>query len=621
MKLILLLCLACAVKLTAYGERPAAWWVFFSDRGPGLDSRLERRTEELRNSPSWNRRVQAGLQEATLPDLEPWSGYIERIESSSVCAALRTDSRFLNAVSIETDGNPALLLDLPFVSHVQPVASSTFRLPDFRVISGSVLNSTSDQLEQINLDMLHERGWNGDGIVVGILDSGFNLDHEVFVNTTVIDMYDFVCGDPDPSQQPGDPDGQSNHGTAVLSIMGGHTENIFSGGAPGASYLLAKTEDISDEYQAEEDYWVEGLEWADSSGAHLVNSSLGYIEWYDYSDLDGNTAVTTVAADAAAARGLVVFNSIGNDGPEEGTLIAPADGDSVFAVGAVNAWGQVTDFSSSGPTFDGRFKPDAVCLGEGVVLAYQGTSVYSSGNGTSFAAPLAASAAAALKQAHPEWTILEIMQILLQTAFDSSSPDNRIGHGILDSYRALLHMSITGSVRYSSDFQYAAGYPLEIIMGDTVYKTSTNNAGWFAFSPEETGQFTVQDGGGNGNLIPFSGVLDTDGVELELYTDPSPTASPATVYPVPSTGDVYIGFDLTEGPIDVTLSIYDLTGTLVHTEKREGIGPGCFRAPVPGEAFRWDGNCLNGGSASSGIYIILLQEGDSTHLLKCSLVR
>lgn len=618
---MLLLCISCTLAINAYGERPAAWWVFFTDRGPHLDSRLNEKTGELRNSPSWERRVRAGLLEATPLDLEPWSGYVERVESAPVCIALRTESRFLNAVSIETSEDPEMLLELPFVRRLQPVAASTFRPPDFRGTSGSALNMTSAQLEQINLDLLHERGWNGGGIVVGILDSGFNLEHEVFTNTDIMDMYDFVSGDPDPSQQPGDPDGQANHGTAVLSIMGGYNAGVFSGGAPAASYLLAKTEDTGDEYQAEEDYWVEGLEWADSSGAQLVNSSLGYIDWYDYSDLDGNTAVTTLAADAAASRGMLVFNSVGNDGPDEGTLIAPADGDSVFAVGAVDAWGQVTDFSSRGPTYDGRVKPDAVCLGEGVTLAYQGTSVYSSGNGTSFASPLAASAAAALKQAHPEWSMLKIMEVLLQTASVSSNPDNSSGHGIIDSYKALLYRSVTGSVRYSNDLQYAAGYPLEIVMDDTVYSTTANDAGWFAFSPEGTGQFTVQDGGGDGTLIPVTGVLNTEGVELDLYADRSPDTSPPTVYPVPSTGDVYIGFDLMEGPISVTLSIYDLTGNLVHTETRDNIGPGCFRAPIPEEAFRWDGKCLNGDSASSGIYIILLTEGDTSRLLKCSLVR
>lgn len=621
MKLILLLCISCALAINAYGERPAAWWVFFTDRGPHLDSRLNDRTGELRNSPSWQRRLRVGLQEATPLDLEPWSEYVARVESAPVCIALRTESRFLNAVSIETSEDPETLLALPFVSRLQPVASSTFRPPDFSGTSGNATNMTSVQLEQINLDLLHARGWNGSGIIVGILDSGFNLEHEVFTNTIIMDMYDFVSGDPNPSQQPGDPDGQADHGTAVLSIMGGYTENVFSGGAPAASYLLAKTEDISDEYQAEEDYWVEGLEWADSSGASLVNSSLGYIDWYDYSDLDGNTAVTTLAADAAASRGMLVFSSIGNEGPDEGTLIAPSDGDSVFAVGAVDAWGQVTDFSSRGPTYDDRVKPDAVCLGEAVTLAYQGTSVYSSGNGTSFASPLAASAAAALKQAHPEWSMLEIMEVLSQTASVGSNPDNNIGHGIIDSYNALLYGSVTGSVRYSSDLQYAAGYPVEIVMDDTVYSTSTNDAGWFAFSPEEIGQFTVQDGGGDGILIPVTGVLDMEGVELDLYADRSPVAAPATVYPVPSKGDVYIGFDLAEGPMNVTLSIYDITGNLVHTETREDLGPGCFRAPIPGEAFRWDGNCLNGGSASSGIYIILLREGDTSRLLKCSLVR
>ena len=280
-----------------------AWWVFFSDRGPDLDRRLETRTIELRNAPSYERRIAVGLLEADELDLEPWCGYVEQVVDLTVCREIRTQSRFLNAVSINTaNDNLEQILALPFVDHVRPVSSSSFRMPEFQTYTGTSAGVTAAQLAQIGLDELHSRGWTGEGIIVGVLDTGFNLTHDVFHDITVLQMYDFVNDDSDPSQQPGDPPGQSDHGTAVLSILGGYVEDEFCGGIPNASFILAKTEDNSDEYQAEEDYWVLGLEWIELNGGDIVSSSLAYIDWYTYSDLDGNTAVTTIAAGAAAAR-------------------------------------------------------------------------------------------------------------------------------------------------------------------------------------------------------------------------------------------------------------------------------------------------------------------------------
>jgi hypothetical protein len=599
-----------------------AWWVFFVDRGPGLEDRLSERTEELRGSPSWLRRAEAGVSTALPSDLLPWDGYLTELVSVPVSLTLRTRSRFLNAVSIDIDSRDLpRIADLPFVSHVRPVAASTFRCPELTPIDGTYQGVSDLQLRQIGLDMLNSRGWTGKGIVVGVLDSGFNLEHEVFESTEVIAMYDFVDDDPDPSQQSGDPPGQSDHGTAVLSIMGGYVQDQFVGGVPDAGFILAKTEDTSDEYQAEEDYWVAGLEWVESNGADLVNSSLGYIDWYQYPDLDGNTAVTTIAADAAAARGMVVYNSIGNEGPQQGTLIAPADGDSVFAAGAVDAQGYVTDFSSRGPTADGRFKPDGCALGQSVALAYQGTSGYSQGNGTSFSSPLIASAAAAVAGAHPEWGMNRVMEILRITASQWEYPDNEMGYGIIDAYAALRYCSVTGIIRSSCTFQPLQDYPVQIVMEDTVLQTSSNDKGWFAVCPGELGGFSILQASGSGNVIPVSGTLDTAGVEVDVYVDQQAASAEPSVYPNPSFDGVYVGFDVTEGPVDAELTVYDITLQEIYHEERTGIGPGSFRAPLPGEAFHWDGKTEDGQRSASGIYIAVLRIGDDAELLKFSIVR
>lgn len=609
--------------LIAHSPLPCGeWWVFFSDRGPDLQSRLETRSIELWSAPSYERRISVGLFDADELDLEPWSGYVEQVTDATVCRVVRTRSRFLNAVSISTEGGSLEeILALPFVDHVQPVSSSTFRMPEFHTYSGNSAGVTEAQLAQIGLDELHSRGWAGEGVVVGVLDSGFNLTHAVFCDINVIQMYDFVDDDNDPSQQSGDPPGQSDHGTAVLSILGGYSEDAFCGGIPDASFILAKTEDISDEYQAEEDYWVQGLEWIELNGGDIVSSSLAYIEWYTYSDLDGNTAVTTVAADAAASRGMVVFNAIGNSGPDTGSLMAPSDGDSVFAVGAVDADEYVTDFSSRGPTYDGRIKPDACALGQDVSLAFQGTSGYSQGNGTSFAAPLVSSAAGALHGAHPEWSMIEIMEVLRSTSSQSSTPDNSLGYGVINAFAALKYHSVTGSVRSSLSGEYLPEYPLTLIIGDSIYLIETNQSGWFAFCPGKLGEYAIVDGGGSGSVIPLTGTLRAEGVEIEVFVDQTPCATAPSIYPNPSKEGIYIGFDLTNGPVDAELTVFDLTGQMVYRSVRRSIGPGSFRAPLPEKAFYWDATCSDGNSAASGVYIVSLRTGGTVHLMKCSLVR
>ncbi len=159
-----------------------------------------------------------------------------------------------------------------------------------------------------------------------------------------------------------------------------------------------------------------------------MNSSLGYIDWYQPWQMDGNTAVTTIAADIAASRGVIVVNAMGNEGPGDTTMVAPADGDSVFAVGSVNSLGNLSGYSSRGPTADGRTKPDACARGELTVFASE-TGGYSSGNGTSFAAPIVAGAFAALSQAHPEWSMMRAYEALKATASRAGTPDKRPGMG------------------------------------------------------------------------------------------------------------------------------------------------------------------------------------------------
>lgn len=612
-----------ALSAVPAGSGGSAWWVFLADRGPAVEERLEARTAELASLPSGPRRESSGCSSADEHDLAPWQGYVDLISSSlSGGSRIRTLSRYLNAISVEASpGQIALIERLPFVLRVRPVGRSTFVAPLLSPAGGANDLSTG-QLGQIGLDLLQAKGFAGEGTVIGILDTGFNLGHVAFADLEVLAQYDFIDGDGDPSQQPDDPPGQAVHGTAVLSIIGGREPGYFTGGAWQASFLLAKTEDTSGEYPQEEDFWVAGLEWLDDSGADLVSSSLGYIDWYTYQDMDGGTAVTTIAADIAASHGMPVINAIGNEGPETGTLIAPSDGDSVFAVGGVDAFGAIADFSSRGPTFDGRTKPEVCARAVYATFADpERTTGYSWGNGTSFATPLVSSAAAVLLQAHPEWTSLDALEAIRATASQASSPDDEFGWGIADASAAFRWNSVTGSVRRSDTGDLLSGYPLSLSMSSQSWIVWTGPGGWFAFDPGATGGFSITGAAGaEGLVIPVSGTLDEEGVEVEVYVDMPLSGLPPSAFPNPSEGGVWIGFDQ-ETTCDVELGIYCVAGQPVWTCLRPALEPGGYRAPMEGQAIYWDGRGADGNSVASGIYICVLRRGESTSLLKLALVR
>jgi subtilisin family serine protease len=366
---------------------------------------------------------------------------------------VRVVSRWLNAVSVEAE--PAALeriRALPFVASVRPVASRPAgrRLAepvqpapqreapspeDLRTLS---YGDCSSQILPIQVDQLHDAGLSGAGVLVCILDTGFLRTHDCLDSVQVVAEHDFVQGDGVTSNQPGDEPGQHNHGTYVLSLLGGWDPGHLIGPAYGATFALGKTETIASETSVEEDWWAAGAEWADSLGADVLSSSLGYKDWYTYADLDGNTAVVTIAADLAVANGIAVFNSAGNEGDDDWFhVIAPADGDSVVAVGAVDSLGAIASFSSHGPTADGRTKPDVCAMGKGNLVALPSDDHgYGRGSGTSFSNPLVAGVAALLLQAHPSWTPVQLREALRTTATRAGSPDNTYGWGVVQAAAA-----------------------------------------------------------------------------------------------------------------------------------------------------------------------------------------
>jgi len=292
-------------------------------------------------------------------------------------------------------------------------------------------------MQQANVVAAHEVGLSGKGILIGMLDTGFRTTHDALQHIPVLDQWDFVNDDAVVDNEGDDPSSSNRHGTMTLSTVAGLDEGQLVAPAFAASVVLAKTEDVSQEVILEEDNWVAGLEWAEALGADIVSSSLGYVDWYVFADLDGNTAITTIAADLAAARGLVVVNSAGNSRNSTGYLIAPADADSVITVGAVDSSGVTATFSSPGPTADGRFKPDVAALGvSNTVTDPDDDSNYFNVSGTSFSCPLTSGVIALMLERVPSLTPMQVLEALRSTASQSATPDNDQGWGIIDAMAA-----------------------------------------------------------------------------------------------------------------------------------------------------------------------------------------
>ncbi len=423
-------------------------WVFFTDKA--LTRAEEQAAVEAFRAAlperALLRRARVGF-DVNTNDLPVAAGYVDAVSATG--AELVTKSRWMNAVSVlADDGQAEAIAALPFVRETRPVASGSRPIPVITpaessrssVPDGRALDygEAQGQLEQMQVDRLHDEGLDGTGVLIAMLDTGFDTDHQAYRHLDIMAERDFINDDTETANEPGDPDGQDSHGTATLSCVGGKYPGELYGGSYEAGFALCKTEIVDQEIQVEEDYWQAAIEWADSLGADVVSSSLGYFDWYTYEDMDGNTAVVTKAADMAAARGIVVVNSMGNEGDDPWLyMIAPADGDSVLSVGAVDIDGDRTGFSSLGPTYDGRIKPDVMALGlYAYVATTADTSSYGYSSGTSFSCPLTAGAVGLLVQAHPDWSPMEIIEALRSTATQSSSPDTLMGWGIVQAYDA-----------------------------------------------------------------------------------------------------------------------------------------------------------------------------------------
>jgi len=294
-----------------------------------------------------------------------------------------------------------------------------------------------NQIEMLKGDQIHDMGYLGKGMVIAVLDAGFiNADiHPAFdslwSNDRILGTRDFVDGgevtfDAHP------------HGSMVLGCMGSNYPGQIIGTAPEASYWLLRPEDGDTEYIIEEYNWISAAEFADSAGADIINSSLGYTEFFDpsqnhtYEDLDGNTIPITIGADMAADKGILVVNSAGNEGNNSWYYhSAPSDGFNVMGIGAVDPEGYYVSFSGHGPTYDGRTKPNVVAQGS-YVFTVDPYNLFTYSGGTSFSSPIIAGMSACLWQANPEMTNMDVKSALEQSADKYLNPDDEFGFGIPD---------------------------------------------------------------------------------------------------------------------------------------------------------------------------------------------
>lgn len=439
--------------LNLKGEPTAKCWVFFNDKGLFNKSDFALAAQKISiPAHAKKRREKSGIQSVVFADLPVLKTYIDNVISHG--GSLRRVSRWLNAASFEI---PHERLDeiaqLSFVNRIRPVAGfkkekeiivdDEFVEPQFAPTDTDFLDygASWTQMYMISAYLLHDMGFNAQGVIVAMFDTGFRTSHSVFDQIRndgrLLSTYDFIFDDDSVQNQEEDWTSAQSHGTSTWSVLGGWAPGYLIGPAYGASFLLAKTEDIRSETAVEEDNWVAALEWADSLEADVISSSLSYSDWYTYSDYDGLTATVTIAANTCAGLGIVLSNSIGNSGPDAGTLGAPADAFDILSIGAVNNGWSVTSFSSRGPTADGRIKPEVCAMGQSDQCADAGSDyAYGFKNGTSFSAPLVGGAAAVLISANPMLSALQIRKALMETATNAASPNNTYGWGIIDMYAA-----------------------------------------------------------------------------------------------------------------------------------------------------------------------------------------
>lgn len=431
-------CFSAGIRLSAQGTTYNYFYrVYFKDKGDMNPNNFS--PADLLSQKAINRRQKAGIYAPVFSDLPVNPYYLTELVSKGF--TLHCISKWMNTGLFKTQNqaNINLILNLPFVKDVKivkkPAGKSNYSDKlDFSMLIADI-PPYDRPLTMLNGQSLHYSGYDGTGILIAILDGGF-LKADMISSLNDLRARGGIKGTRDFVSNSKYVYDYHNHGTAVLSVLAGKITGIIEGTAPGADFWLLRTEDTSTEFPVEEDFWAAGAEFADSIGADIISSSLGYSTFddpamnYKFSDMDGNTAFVTRAADFAASKGILVVNSAGNERTTAWKrIIAPSDGDSVVAAGAVDGYNVISSFSSAGPSADGRIKPDNATQGVSVTIQTLETTV-ARANGTSFSCPVLSGMCACVMQAVPNAVNTDIIDALHKNGDRINIPDSLFGYGI-----------------------------------------------------------------------------------------------------------------------------------------------------------------------------------------------
>lgn len=456
MKTILfaILIFVCQFKLQAQTEDA---WIYFTDK-PDAATYYANPLLML-SQRSLDRRDHQNI-DLDIKDVPLHQPYVTQIRNAQGITII-SKSKWLNCVHVRGTQTDIEALDaFPFVASIDFASNAinTTRINSpqknnqkqdkLEVQTEFVYGNASNQIQMLHGDFLHQNNFTGAGMQIAVIDAGFtNVNTmssfaRIRNNNQILGTYNFI-------ERQTDVYFRHYHGTMVLSTIAGYVANQYVGTAPDASFYLFLTEDGTQEHPYEESLWVEAAERADSLGVDVLTTSLGYTEFdradysHSYEDLDGQTTFITRGSEIAFSRGMLLINSAGNEGSSLWHYIgAPADAPSVLSIGAVNASGEMAYFSSWGPTFDNRVKPDVCAQGESASIINT-NNIIQNGNGTSFSGPILAGVATCFWQAFPDKTNAEIAQAIRQSAHLYATPDDHYGYGIPNFETAFNTMSQT----------------------------------------------------------------------------------------------------------------------------------------------------------------------------------
>ncbi len=428
------------VVLIGFSQKPGIYWIKFTDKANSVYS-ISNPSQYL-SQRAIDRRTRQNILINSM-DIPVNKTYIDSLINSNF--DVFDKSKWFNGV-LATVTDSTIIPSLNGISFVQSykyvrplIAKNTkSKKEDLGTLSDYYnYGMGTDQILMLNGNYLHNLGFRGDGMLIALLDVGWigtntsPIFDSIYNNNRIIATRDFVTGKDDNTVYE-----SGSHGTSVLSTIGVIANGSLVGTAPHASFALLKSEDAAGEYIFEEYTWACAAEYADSIGADIISSSLGYTTFDDttqnhtWSDINGKTSVASIAATIAARKGILVCISAGNSGSQPWHKIGiPADADSILAVGAVDTLQQPASFTSVGPSADGRVKPDVAAMGAGTAVVDAGGNVVN-GNGTSFSCPIIAGMSACLWQAFPNANNMQIREAIIKSASKYYNPDTLIGYGI-----------------------------------------------------------------------------------------------------------------------------------------------------------------------------------------------